>query len=137
MSLSREFATFVANLEFGNLPPQVVDRAKGVTLQALTSALVARDMPASRQALALMQEEEAGGRGSATVLCHGTKLTKAGAAFVNAEGDTVNDRRIEVVRDNRDKGSTDTEGRVDQGLRDTSRQRSSISAAAGSSHRGK
>jgi len=32
-----------------------------------------------------MQEEEAGGGGTATVLCHGEKLTKAGAAFVNAE----------------------------------------------------
>jgi MmgE/PrpD N-terminal domain len=85
MSLSRKFAAFVANLEFEDLPPEVVDRAKGVTLQALSSALVARDMPGSRQALALMQEEEAGGGGAATVLCHGAQLTKAGAAFVNAE----------------------------------------------------
>jgi hypothetical protein len=85
MSLSREFAAFVAGLKFENLPSSVVDRAKGVTLQALASALVAHDMPASRQALALMQEEEAGGGGAATVLCRGTKLTKAGAAFVNTE----------------------------------------------------
>src|SRR5246500_3299761 len=85
MSLSREFAAFVASLKFEDLPPEVVDRAKGVTLQALTSALVARDMPASRQALALMQEEETGGGGAATVLCNGSKLTKAGAGFVNAE----------------------------------------------------
>src|ERR1700747_1279460 len=85
MSLSREFAGFVAGLQYENLPPEVVDRAKGVTLQALSSALIARDMPGSRQALALMQEEEAGGGGAAPVLCHGTKLTKAGAAFVNAE----------------------------------------------------
>jgi 2-methylcitrate dehydratase PrpD len=85
MSLSREFANFVANLGYEDLPPAVVDRAKGVTLQALSSALVARDMPASREALALMQEEEAGGGGVATVLCHGARLTKAGAAFVNAE----------------------------------------------------
>jgi hypothetical protein len=85
MSLSREFAAFIANLRHEDLPPEVVDRAKGVTLQALSSALIARDMPASRQALALMQEEEAGGGGAATVLCHGAKLTKAGAAFVNAE----------------------------------------------------
>src|SRR5829696_3830289 len=84
MSLSRQFAAFVADLKYENLPPAVVDRAKGVTLQALSSALLARDMPASRQALALMQDEEAGG-GGATVLCHGAKLTKAGAAFVNAE----------------------------------------------------
>ncbi len=67
------------------MPPDVVDRAKGVTLQALTSALVAHEMPASQQALALMQEEEAGGAGAATVLCNGTRLTKSGAAFVNAE----------------------------------------------------
>jgi 2-methylcitrate dehydratase PrpD len=85
MPLSRDFAGFVARLGYSDLPPEVVDRAKGVTLQALSSALVARDMPASRQALALMQEEEAGGGGAATVLCHGAKLTKAGAAFVNAE----------------------------------------------------
>ena len=85
MSLSREFAAFVANLKYEDLPPEVVDRAKGVTLQALSSALVAHDMPASKQALALMQEEEPGGGGTATVLCNGSKLTKAGAAFVNAE----------------------------------------------------
>jgi 2-methylcitrate dehydratase PrpD len=85
MSLSRDFAGFVAGLNYEDLPAAVVDRAKGVTLQALSSALVARDMPASRQALALMQGEEAGGGGAATVLCHGVRLTKAGAAFVNAE----------------------------------------------------
>jgi hypothetical protein len=51
----------------------------------MSSALVARDTPASRQALALMPEEEGGGAGAATVLCHGERLTKAGAAFVNAE----------------------------------------------------
>jgi 2-methylcitrate dehydratase PrpD len=85
MSLSREFAAFVAKLAYDDLPPEVVDRARGVTLQALSSALVAHSMPASKQALALMQEEEAGGAGVATVLCNGAKLTKAGAAFVNCE----------------------------------------------------
>src|SRR6202140_5265411 len=85
MSLSREFAAFVAGLKYEDLPPAVVDRAKGVPLEALCSALVAHAMPASRQALALMQEEEAGGGGAATTLCSGAKLTKAGAAFVNAE----------------------------------------------------
>src|SRR5437763_14420760 len=85
MSLSREFGAFVAGLDFGKLPAEVVDRAKGVTLQALSSALLGSQMPASAQALAMMREEEAGGGGAATVLCHGAKLTKAGAAFVNAE----------------------------------------------------
>jgi hypothetical protein len=85
MSLSREFAAFVAGLRYEDLPAVVVDRAKGVTLQALSSAVVAHNMPASRQALALMREEETGGGGAATALCSGEKLTKAGAAFVNAE----------------------------------------------------
>ena len=85
MSLSRQFGTFAADLRFEDLPPAVVDRAKGVTLQALTSALLARDLAPSRQALALMQEEEGGGAGIATVLANGARLTKAGAAFVNAE----------------------------------------------------
>jgi 2-methylcitrate dehydratase PrpD len=85
MSLSRDFAAFVAGLSYEDLPAPVVDRAKGVTLQALTSALIAHDMPASRQALALMQEEEAGGGGVASVLCNGRRLTKGGAAFVHAE----------------------------------------------------
>src|SRR6202049_1167965 len=85
MSLSREFAAFVAGLAYEDLPPAVVDRAKGVTLEALSSALAAHAMPAGRQALALMQEEEAGAGGAATVLCNGSKLTKAGAAFVNTE----------------------------------------------------
>ncbi len=85
MSLSREFAAFVAGLKYEDLPSEVVDRAKGVTLQALSSALVARDMGPTRQALAIMREEEAGGPGIATTLCIGEKFTKAGAAFVNAE----------------------------------------------------
>ena len=85
MSLSRQFGAFVANLKYEDLPDAVVDRAKGVTLQAITSALLAHDMAASKQALALMQEEEAGGGGTATVIGHGARLTKAGAAFVNSE----------------------------------------------------
>jgi 2-methylcitrate dehydratase PrpD len=84
-SLSRQFAGFVADLAYDGLPAAVVDRAKGVTLQGLSSALIAHDMPASRQALALMREEEAGGGGAATVLGSGARLTKAGAAFVNSE----------------------------------------------------
>src|SRR2546423_15707232 len=85
MSLSREFAAFVAGLDYDKLPAEVVDRAKGVTLQPLSSALLGSQMPASRQGLALMQEEEAGGGGAATALCHGAKMAKRGAPFVNAQ----------------------------------------------------
>jgi MmgE/PrpD N-terminal domain len=85
MSLSREFAAFAAGLRFDDLPFEVVDRAKGVTLHALSSALLAQSMPESAEALALMREEEAGGGGVASVVGAREKLTRAGAAFVNAE----------------------------------------------------
>jgi 2-methylcitrate dehydratase PrpD len=85
MSLSRDFANWVANLTYRDLPGAVVDRTKGVILQAISSALLAHDMPATHQALAIMREEEAGGRGVANVFGREEKFTKAGAAFVNAE----------------------------------------------------
>jgi 2-methylcitrate dehydratase PrpD len=85
VSLSRQLAQWVADLRYADLPPEVVDRAKGVTLHGLASALVSHGMPAADQALQLMQAEEGGGAGAATVLGYGTRLTKAGAAFVNAE----------------------------------------------------
>jgi 2-methylcitrate dehydratase PrpD len=84
-SLGREFARFVVGLDFEALPAAVIDRAKGVTLHALASVLRAHDTPSMRQALALMLDEETGSGGIATVLGRGAKLTKGGAAFVNAE----------------------------------------------------
>jgi 2-methylcitrate dehydratase PrpD len=84
-SLSRELAAWVADLTFDDLPPAVVDRAKGVTLHGLSSALLGRAMPEIEQTLAMMQAEEAGGGGAATVLVDGAKLTRSGAALVNAE----------------------------------------------------
>jgi len=87
LSLSRQLANWVANLQYDDLPPEVLDRARGVTLQGLASALVSHDMPATKQALRMMQDEEGSesGVGAATVLVSGARLTKAGAAFVNAE----------------------------------------------------
>ena len=85
MSLSRDFAAFVAKLQYQDLPPDVVDRVKGMTLQAIVSALVGHDRPATRRALAIIREEEAGGPGAASVFGQREKFTKAGAAFVNSE----------------------------------------------------
>ncbi|MBV9581952.1 MAG: MmgE/PrpD family protein, partial [Chloroflexi bacterium] len=39
-SLSRQLARWVAGLRYTDLPPAVVDRARGVTLQGLASALL-------------------------------------------------------------------------------------------------
>jgi 2-methylcitrate dehydratase PrpD len=84
-SLSRELAGWVAGLRYEDLPPEVIDRAKGVTLHGLASALLGANMPSGKQALALMQEEEGAGTAQATVLVHGDRMSKSSAAFVNSE----------------------------------------------------
>ena len=84
-SISRQFARWVAGLRYEDLPPDVVDRAKGLTLQALASALLGSQLPAGRQAIDLVTREEAGVPSGATILVDGATATKAGAVFANSE----------------------------------------------------
>src|SRR6266705_3601036 len=84
-SLSRQLARWVAALRYEDLPPAVVDRAKGVTLHSLASVLLGSRTPGGRQAVKLITEEEAGVRSGATIMVDGTMVTKGGAAFANAE----------------------------------------------------
>ena len=84
-SLSRQLAQWVAALRYDDLPPEVVDRAKGVTLHGLASVLLGSLTPGGRQAVKLMSEEEAGVKNGATIMVDGTRVTKGGAAFANAE----------------------------------------------------
>ena len=84
-SISRQFARWVAGLRYEDLPPEVVDRARGLTLTALASALLGSDVPAAQQAIRIVTEDEAGAARGATLLVDGTRATKAGAAFANAE----------------------------------------------------
>src|SRR5262245_30897748 len=85
VSLSRQFARWVAGLKYEDLPAPVVDRAKGLTLHGLTSALLGAAAPAVRDAVALVVEEETGARGAATILVDGARVTRGGAAFANSE----------------------------------------------------
>ena len=84
-SISRQFARWVAGLRYEDLPPEVVDRAQGLTLHALASALLGSRLPAARQAIRIVTEEEAGAANGATLLVDGTRAARAGAAFANAE----------------------------------------------------
>jgi MmgE/PrpD N-terminal domain len=85
VSLSRELGAWVASLRYEDLPQEVLDRARGLSLHGLASALVSHGMPVVEQALAMMREEEAGGSQTASVLVYGTRLPRAAAAFVNSE----------------------------------------------------
>lgn len=84
-SLSRQLARWVVGLRYEDLPAAVVDRAKGVTLHGLASVLLGSRSPGGQQAVKLITEEEAGVRHGATIMVHGDKATKGGAAFVNSE----------------------------------------------------
>jgi 2-methylcitrate dehydratase PrpD len=84
-SLSRQLAQWVVGLRYQDLPADVVDRAKGLTLQGLASVLLGSLTPGGQQAVKLIVEEEAGVRTGATIMVDGTKVTRGGAAFANAE----------------------------------------------------
>jgi 2-methylcitrate dehydratase PrpD len=85
VSISRQFARWVVGLRFEDLPPEVVDRAQGLTLQALASALLGSQLPAGRQAVELVTREEAGAPAGVTIMVDGARATKSGAVFANAE----------------------------------------------------
>src|SRR6187402_850107 len=84
-SLSRQFAEWVVRLRYEDLPADVVDRAKGLTLQNISSALLGAQLPAGRQAINFITEEESGITNGATILVTGTRVTRGGAAFANSE----------------------------------------------------
>jgi 2-methylcitrate dehydratase PrpD len=84
-SLSRRLAQWVVDLRYEDLPPEVVDRAKGVTLHSLASVLLGSCSAEGQRAVKLVIEEEAGVRNGATIMVEGTRVTKGGAAFANAE----------------------------------------------------
>ncbi len=84
-SLSRQLAQWVVGLRYEDLPPEVVDRAKGVTLHSLASVLLGSQSRDGQQAVQFITAEEAGVRNGASIMMYGTKVTKGGAAFANAE----------------------------------------------------
>src|SRR5262249_46339825 len=84
-SISRRLSRWAAGLAYSDIPPEVLDRARGVTLQALSSCLLGHDFPETRQAIRLVEEEERGCGGTSTALVDGRRFSRAGAAIINSE----------------------------------------------------
>jgi 2-methylcitrate dehydratase PrpD len=84
-SISRRLSGWVAGLAYSDIPPEVLDRARGVTLQGLSSCLLGHDFPETKQAIRLVEEEEQGCSGATTALVDGRRFSRAGAAFINSE----------------------------------------------------
>ena len=58
---------------------------RGVTLHSLASVLLGSQAPGGQQAVQLITAEESGVGHGATIMVDGTRVTKGGAAFSNAE----------------------------------------------------
>ena len=84
-SISRTLAKWITGLRYQDLPPAVVDRAKGVTLQSVASSLIGAKTGAGKQALKMIADEETGVKKGATLRVDGTLVTKGGAAYANSE----------------------------------------------------
>jgi 2-methylcitrate dehydratase PrpD len=84
-SLSRQLGRWVAGLRYEDLPADVVDRAKGVTLHNLASVLIGSRTRAGEQAVRMIVGEEEGVKNGATIMVRGTRVTRAGAAYANSE----------------------------------------------------
>jgi 2-methylcitrate dehydratase PrpD len=84
-SLSRQLAQWVVALRYEDLPHEVVDRVKGLTLHGLASVLIGSQTPDGKRAVKLVTDEELGVRSGATIMVTGATVTKGGAAFANAE----------------------------------------------------
>ena len=67
-SLSRQLARWIVGLRYEDLPPEVVDRAKGVTLHALASVLIGSQTAPGRNAVKLIKDEETGVRNGAPLV---------------------------------------------------------------------
>jgi 2-methylcitrate dehydratase PrpD len=82
-SLSRRLARFTSALEYDDLPPQVVDKMKTSLVHGLVMAFIGRQNHHCEATIAMALKEEPRPDG-ATILTHGGKATRYGAAFANS-----------------------------------------------------
>lgn len=83
-SLSRRLARFVASLTYDSLPPRVVDKAKASLVHGLVMAFIGRNTPAGKATIELALQEESRPNG-ASILTHGGRATRYGAAMANSQ----------------------------------------------------
>jgi 2-methylcitrate dehydratase PrpD len=79
-TIAQQLAVFIHDTNFRNLPAETVAQAKSRLLDALATAVAARDLPVPGVARRFVQAN----RGPATVFGHNERVTAVDAAFVNA-----------------------------------------------------
>ena len=83
-SLSRQLARWAVNLNAADLPPAVVDKMQTSLLHAVVVAIIGAGTHHGKAAVDLALAEESSPSG-ATILGHGGRATRCGAAFANSK----------------------------------------------------
>lgn len=81
MERTKELVRFAAELQYSDLPPAVVDKAKEIALHAWSVQLAGSMLPWSKIVYRYVQDQ--GSAAQSTVLSYGLKTSAAGAAFAN------------------------------------------------------
>src|SRR5437588_9765729 len=84
-SISRQLAQFAHELRYEDLPPAVVDKAKALALHYFAAVMEGYPIHEVQEAIRLVKAEETVASGGSSILVDGAKVTKAGAAQVNAD----------------------------------------------------
>ncbi|MGH8811229.1 MAG: MmgE/PrpD family protein [Advenella sp.] len=79
---TRDLATFASNLEFDQIPPQVVASIKTSVLDSIGCCLFGATLPWTKKVQSMVQEEES--RPVASIFGTGIRTSVAGAVLVNA-----------------------------------------------------
>ena len=83
-SMARQFARWAANLQYDDLPANVVDHVKALLLHGVTGAVLGMPTAQAKPMVALIKAEEARADG-ASILGDDVKVTRMGAAWANQE----------------------------------------------------
>lgn len=82
-SYTKQLARFVATLRYEDLPPEVVERTKLITLHTIGVALAAKDLQLTQSAGRVARCINGGPGGSSTVWTSGERMSAAAAVFLN------------------------------------------------------
>lgn len=75
---------FIRDLKYEDIPPEVLERAKGIAMQTIGASLAVNGIPVAEKAVALGKLCGGAGDGPATMWIDGRKSTIPGAVFCNS-----------------------------------------------------
>lgn len=81
---TQTLSAFVKNLQYEDIPPEVLERAKGIAIQTIGAALAANGLPIAEKAIGLGKRCGGSEGGDATLWIDGSKTSLPGVVFCNS-----------------------------------------------------